>query len=159
MKCFWKGLWTLSAFSLLSPPQGNLKPCLQDADPHTETRSAAILEPERRTGSCLSPRRAPELRGALGEHSSGPAPASLHSELSRGAFFQACPSLHAALLGSIPSALPQPKTGSPGTHSCSSLSLHLLLLTRSISQALPFLCSPALVRSIAPIALGTRGNP
>lgn len=60
VKCFWKGLWNSSAFSLLSPPQGSLKPCRQDADPHTETWSAAILEPEG-DGGALSPRGAPPL--------------------------------------------------------------------------------------------------
>lgn len=65
------------------------------------------------------------------------------------------------LLGSIPEALPQPKTGSLGTHSCSTFSPspfpspHLPLFCLSLA----FLRSPALGRSIAPIASGTQGNP
>lgn len=59
-----------SAFSPLSTPQGSPKPCRQDADPHTETWSAAILEPEGGRGRALPPRSpsasAPELKGCSG---------------------------------------------------------------------------------------------
>lgn len=78
------------------------------------------------------------------EHSSSPALA--FTRISRGAFLKPCPSPRRAPWGRIPSAL------SP------SLPISLLV-SHSLSQILAFLCSPALVQSIAPIASGTRGNP
>lgn len=64
--------------------------------------------------------------------------------------------LEVSLRGSILAALPKPKTLSLGTHSCSTLPP---LPSPSPRLSLAFLRSPALARSIAPIASGTRGNP
>lgn len=85
---------------------------------------------------------------SLEEHSSSPALA--FTGISWGAFLKPCPSPRRAPWGHIPAALSLSL----------SFTLHIsLLLPCSLSQALAFLCSPALVRSIAPIASGTRGNP
>lgn len=114
-----------SAFSLPSPPQGSPKPCRQDADPHTETWSTAILEPEGGWGRAL-PLWSPlyfcsRVKGVLWgnipvalpqpastsnsqeKHSSSPALA--FTRISRGAFLKPCPSPRRAPWGRIPSAL------------------------------------------------------
>lgn len=59
--------------------------------------------------------------------------------------------LEVSLRGSILAALPKPKTLSLGTHSCSTLPP---LPSPSPRLSLAFLRSPALARSIAPIASG-----
>lgn len=83
---------------------------------------------------------------SLGEHSSSPALA--FTGISWGAFLKPCPNPRRAPWGRIPAALSL----------CFPLPISLLLPC-SLSQALAFLRSPALVRSIAPIASGTLGNP
>lgn len=75
------------------------------------------------------------------EHSSSPALA--FTGISWGAFLKPCPSPRRAPWGRIPAALSLP------------LSPSLLPFLKTLA----FLRSPALVRSIAPIASGTRGNP
>lgn len=133
MKCFWKVLWNSYASSLLSLPQGSLKPCRQDADPHTETWSAAILEPRGGVGGGSPPSEplyfCPRVRGvlwgnillalpqpastlnSLEEHSSSPALA--FTGISWGAFLKPCPSPRRAPWGHIPAALSLPLFHSP----------------------------------------------
>ena len=81
------------------------------------------------------------------EHSSSPAPA--FTGVSWGAFLKPCPSPRRAPWGHIPAALSLPLA----------LCLPPFSPLAPFPQALAFLCSPALGRSIAPIASGTRGNP
>lgn len=104
----------------------------------------------------------------LGEHSSSPAPASLtlstlgspekHSSSPALSFTPACTgTVEVYLRGSIPTTLPQPKTLSLETHSCSTLPPLASPLSQAIS-CLPPQSSISTIDSTDRIG-GARGNP
>lgn len=168
VKCFWKGIELPSASCLIpraaqSPVGRMLIPTWKpDPQPSWSRRgdwAGGALPPWSPLHFCSRvkgvlwgniplalPHPASTLKSQE-KHSSSPALA--FTGISRGAFLKPCPSPRQAPWGHIPSAL------SPSL----SLSRISLLLPLSFSQILAFLCSPALVESIAPIASGTRGNP